>query len=67
MDKIYYPFFLLLLIDFINELVSFILIHGFKESNATANNIYSLLECCIILYQLYLWRNSKKNIGYLCF
>lgn len=61
MDKIYYPFFILLVAGFINEVISFILIRGFKQSNAPANNIYSLFECCLILYQFYLWNNSKKK------
>lgn len=60
-NKIYYPYFTLLILGFIAELVSFILIKNFKTSNAPANNIYSLLECCLILYQLYLWKNSKKS------
>ncbi len=61
MDKIYYPFFVLLIVGFVNEVISFILIRGFKTTNAPANNIYSLVECCLIVYQLYLWKNSKKG------
>lgn len=60
-DKIYYPYFILLVLGFVAELVSFILIKGFKFSNAPVNNIYSLLQCCLIIYQLYLWKNSKKT------
>lgn len=61
MGKIYYPFFVLLVIGFINELISFIFIHGFQLENSVTSNIYSLIECCLILYQLYVWQNSKKG------
>lgn len=61
MGKIYYPFFALLVIGFINELISFIFIHGFQLENSVTSNIYSLIECCLILYQLYVWQNSKKG------
>ena len=40
---IYWPFFLLLLLGFMNELISFFVIHNFKLSNAPVVNIYSLL------------------------
>ena len=58
---IYWPFFLLLLLGFMNELISFFVIHNFKLSNAPVVNIYSLLECCLILYQLHIWRNKKAG------
>lgn len=61
MGKIYYPFFVLLVIGFINEVISFMLIHGFALQNSITSNIYSLIECCLILYQLYVWQNSKKG------
>lgn len=60
MGKIYHPFFALLIIGFINEVISFILIRGFTLNSVTSN-IYSLIECCLILYQLYVWQNSKKG------
>ncbi|RYE29642.1 MAG: hypothetical protein EOP42_13915 [Sphingobacteriaceae bacterium] len=56
----YFPFFLLLLIGFLNELLSFVLINGFGLRNAISIKVYSLIECCLILYQLYIWRNLKK-------
>lgn len=58
-DKVYYPFLILLLIGLLTELASFICINVFK-TNAPVIKIYSLIECCIILYQLYLWKNSVK-------
>ena len=57
--KVYYPFLLLLLIGLLSELANRICINAFK-TNAPVIKIYSLVECCIILYQLYLWKNSSK-------
>lgn len=57
--KVYYPLLVLLLIGLLSELASFICINAFK-TNAPVVKVYSLLECCIILYQLYLWKNSSK-------
>jgi len=58
-DKIYYPLLILLLIGLLSELASFICINVFK-TNAPVIKIYSLVECCIILYQLYLWKNVAR-------
>lgn len=58
-SKVYYPLLLLLLIGLVTELASRICINAFK-TNAPVIKIYSLVECCIILYQLYLWKNSAK-------
>jgi len=58
-DKIYYPLLILLLIGLLTELASFICINVFK-TNAPVIKIYSLVECCIILYQLYLWKNAAR-------
>lgn len=58
-DKVYYPFLALLLIGLLTELASFLCINAFK-TNAPVIKVYSLIECCIILYQLYLWKNSVK-------
>jgi hypothetical protein len=49
-----------LIIGFLTELASFVFIDAFKTSNALVIKIYSLLECCLILYQLQLWKNVKK-------
>lgn len=67
LDKTYYPFFILLLAGLLTELASFIFIDNFKLSNAPVVKIYSLLECCIILYQLYVWQNSAKRKGLFIF
>jgi hypothetical protein len=58
-DKVYYPILALFLIGLMSELASRICIDTFK-TNAPVVKIYSLIECCIILYQLYLWKNSAK-------
>ncbi len=57
----YLPFFILLILGFAAELASNILIYTFKVSNAPVIKIYSLFECCLVLYQLQLWRNWKKD------
>jgi len=61
LDKIYYPFFIVLLLGLLAESASFILINTFRTSNAPVIKIYSLLECCLILYQLYLWENLYRR------
>jgi len=58
-DKVYYPLLILLLIGLLSEFVSFACINAFK-TNAPVIKIYSLIECCIILYQLYLWKNAIR-------
>ncbi|TSJ43756.1 hypothetical protein FO440_06090 [Mucilaginibacter corticis] len=60
LNKVYYPFFIFLLLGLLSELVSFILIEKFKTGNAADVKVYSLIECCIILYQLYVWKSSAK-------
>ncbi len=59
--KLYCPFFILLLLGFLSELISFIVINNFKAGNAPVIKIYSLIECCLVLYQLYLWGNKKAG------
>lgn len=58
---IYWPFFLLLLLGFVDELSSFFFINNLKRSNAPVVNVFSLLECCLILYQLHIWGNKKAG------
>lgn len=54
-DKVYQPFFVLLLIGFCTEIISFVLIKGFHRSNAIPINIYSLLEWTLIFLQFHIW------------
>lgn len=55
----YYPFLALLILGEINEIVSFLCIR-YYETNVVPFNIYSLLECLLILYQFYRWRFYAK-------
>lgn len=63
--KLYNPFFILLLIGLLAEGVSFILINTRHLGNAPVIKIYSIIECCFVLYQLYLWKRTVKY-QYLC-
>ncbi len=59
LNRNYDAFFLLLVIGFFSELVSFILIESFNKSNAVVIKLYSLLECMIILYQFFVWAEGR--------
>ncbi|HTH83125.1 MAG TPA: hypothetical protein VL490_09330 [Mucilaginibacter sp.] len=61
LDRTNYPFFIVLLVGLLAEVASFIFIDDLKLSNAPVINVYHLLECCLILYQLYIWKNSAKS------
>ena len=65
-DKGYQPFFILLGIGFITEVISFILIEGYHKSNAIAINIYVLLEWTLIAWQFHVWGflRQKKSWFY---
>lgn len=58
------PFFLMLMLAFIAEVSSFCIIKYLNISNAPVIKIYSLCECCLIVYQFYLWQN--KRYGSFC-
>jgi hypothetical protein len=64
--KGYQPFFALLIIGFITEIVSFILIKGFHRSNAIPINIYILLEWTLISLQFHIWGflGQQKKVFY---
>ncbi len=62
-DKGYQPFFILLCIGFLTEVISFILIQGYGTPNTIPNNIYALLEWTLIACQFHNWgflRQKKK-------
>jgi hypothetical protein len=62
-DKGYRPFFILLCIGFITEVISFILIQGYKAPNAIPVNIYNFTEWALITWQFHVWgflRQKKK-------
>ena len=59
--KGYQPFFILLIIGFITEIISFILIKGFHRSNAIPINLYILLEWTLIAWQFHIWGFLKQQ------
>ncbi|WP_133991224.1 hypothetical protein [Dinghuibacter silviterrae] len=62
-DKAFYPFFVLLSLGVIQEVVSFWLISRLPHiGNAPSVNIYGLLECSVIFWQFYCW-NSLRSFG----
>ncbi|MES2265685.1 MAG: hypothetical protein V4520_02925 [Bacteroidota bacterium] len=63
--NLYNPFYFLLLMGLLAEIVSFILINTLHLSNAPVIKVYSLVECFVILYQLYLWKQTIRY-KYLC-
>jgi len=62
--RVYQPFFTLLLIGFLTEVISFILIQGRQgRSNAISVNVYVLIEWTLIAWQFHVWgflRQQKK-------
>jgi hypothetical protein len=65
-ERSYYPFFTLLGLGVVSELVSFWIIHWKHTSNASATNVYGLLECSLIIYQFFCWNSfqGKKRWFY---
>jgi hypothetical protein len=65
-DKSYQPFYCLLWIGFITELISFILIKGFGKSNFIPVNIYALVEWTMIAWQFHVWGflRQRKRVFY---
>jgi hypothetical protein len=61
-DKGYQPFLLLLTIGFVTEIISFILIRGYRYgSNAIVINIYTLVEWTLIAWQFHVWGFLKQK------
>jgi hypothetical protein len=56
------PFFFVLLLSFTAELISYYDIEYLRTSNAIVINIYSLCECCLIIYQLYILNNRRSPV-----
>lgn len=59
-DTRYYPFLLLIALGALTEIITTVVIHVFKQSNAPINNVWLLVECMLILYQFYAWRFYMK-------
>jgi len=53
--KGYRPFFTLIVIAALNEMISFILIRGARLNNAIPYNLYSLIEWLLIAWQFAVW------------
>jgi len=64
-DKSYRPFFILLCIGFLTEVISFIMIQGYRD-NTIPLNIYVLLEWTFIAWQFHNWGflRQRKNWFY---
>lgn len=60
-DKQFLPFIILLGVAFISEIVSFLLVDIYHKSNAISTNIYSLIECGLLLYQFYIWGSVRHR------
>jgi hypothetical protein len=60
----WYPFVVLILVAFVAEGVSFGLIHFLKSGNAVVIKVYSLIECLLIIYQFYLWKQIANEKAY---
>jgi len=65
LDKSYQPFFLLLIIGFLTEVIGFIVIKG-GGSNFVIVNIYVLIEWGLIAWQFHVWGflRQKKRLFY---
>jgi hypothetical protein len=65
--KAYRPFFLLIVIAALSELVSFIIIKSATHNNAAVNNIYALIEWLLIAWQFHVWGllRSRKVVFYI--
>jgi len=65
--KGYQPFFALLVIGFFTEILSFVLIKGYRASNAIPINIYILAEWTLIATQFHIWGflKQRKQIFYI--
>jgi len=59
MDPSYWPFIALIILGVVTELASRWSIRMF-DTNAIVINIYSLLECLLIIAQFYCWRGNKQ-------
>lgn len=66
LDGSYQPFFILLLIGFLTEIIGFIVIQGYRISNFAIVNIYVLIEWTLIAWQFHVWGflRQKKKLFY---
>ena len=59
LGRTYFPFLIVLALGFLAELASNVFSKVFNN-NAPVIKVYSLLECCLVLYLFQLWRNQKN-------
>jgi len=66
LDRSYWPFFILLLIGFLTEVIGFIIIQGYHGSNFIVLNIYALIEWTLTAWQFHVWGflRQKKSLFY---
>lgn len=60
-DESYHPFLLLLLMAFTSEVISFICKIALKSTPEITINLYSLIECMILLFQFHVWGFLKAK------
>src|SRR5258706_15423448 len=58
-DRIYQPFFILIITGFLTEIISFVSIRWISGTNVIPSNLDALLEFSLILWQFYIWRPTK--------
>lgn len=65
----YQPFFFLLVVGALNELLSVFLIKVLHTHNAVSNNVYSLVEWFFIAWQFWVWGllRHRKTLFYILF
>jgi hypothetical protein len=60
-DKSYQPFFILLIVGLLTEIISFIIIQGFNKSNIVVINIYTLADWTLTAWQFHVWGFLKQR------
>jgi hypothetical protein len=60
--KSYQPFYILLWIGFLTEVISFILIKHYHRSNSIPINLYTLVEWTLIAWQFHVWGFLKQKV-----
>lgn len=60
-DESFHPFLLLLLMAFTSEVISFFCKIALKETPEITINLYSLIECMILLFQFHKWGFLKTR------
>ena len=66
LERSYQPFFMLLLVGLLTEILCFIVIEGYYKSNFVILNIYTLIEWTLTAWQFHVWGllKQKKKLFY---